>query len=234
MAKVNVYLPDDLEQQVRDAGLSVSALCQSALREAIDRLHGLRTARSVDALRDHAGRGRLTPRLTDVLATAEREAAGRGRQVGALDLLAAVLDHGENLGARALAAAGLELPPAGFLRRRGTPAPGKGDGELSAEARELLAAAFRIALDLRHGHVGTEHLVIAAATDGSATAPTFAALGIDERTLRGHVERLIDNPWSAPPDDAPSTAAPAAWSRIEAELQRLAAEVQRLKDERTP
>lgn len=230
MAKVNVYLPDELERQVREAGLAVSPLCQMALHEAVARLHQLRSATSVEALRAHEGRGRMTPRLAAVIADAEQAGAARGRQVGVLDLIGAILDHGENLGARALAAAGLDLPPAGFLRRRGRPAPAKGKGELSAGARELLASAFRVALDLRHGSLGTEHVVIAAAAEGSPAAPMFAALGIDDRTLRGHVERLLENPWATPAAESGAGAPdPARWARLEAEVQRLAAEIDRLR-----
>lgn len=230
MAKVNVYLPDDLERQVRDAGLSVSPVCQAALREAVERVHALRAASTVGAVRDHDGRGRMTARLVEIVVAAEARAAEQRRQVSVLDLLGAILDHGENLGARALAAAGIELPPAGFLRPKRAAAPDQGRGELAAETRELLAAAFRVALDLRHDHLGAEHVVIAAAADGSPAAMTFRALGVDDRTLRGHVERMIENPWADPaPAPAPD---PALWSRLEAEVQRLATEVERLKDDR--
>jgi post-segregation antitoxin (ccd killing protein) len=35
MARVNVYLPDDLAEQARDAGLNVSGLTQEAVRRAL-------------------------------------------------------------------------------------------------------------------------------------------------------------------------------------------------------
>lgn len=35
MARVSVYLPDDLAKEARDAGLNVSALTQSALRATL-------------------------------------------------------------------------------------------------------------------------------------------------------------------------------------------------------
>lgn len=35
MARINVYLPDDLAQQAKDAGLNVSGLTQEALRSAL-------------------------------------------------------------------------------------------------------------------------------------------------------------------------------------------------------
>lgn len=37
MARVNVYLPDDLAEEVRAAGLNVSALTQEALRSELRR-----------------------------------------------------------------------------------------------------------------------------------------------------------------------------------------------------
>jgi len=35
MARVNVYLPDDLADQAKDAGLNVSSLTQDAVRSAL-------------------------------------------------------------------------------------------------------------------------------------------------------------------------------------------------------
>lgn len=39
MGKVNVYLPDELEKQVRAAGISISPVCQTALQSEVER-HG--------------------------------------------------------------------------------------------------------------------------------------------------------------------------------------------------
>ena len=230
MAKVNVYLPDELEREVREAGLAISPLCQTALREALDRLAALRSRHVGRAdLAAHGGRGRFTPRLRAVLEAAETEAAGRGRQVGALDLLGAVLDHGENLGARVLAAAGVELPGPGF-RRSGRGGPAKGRGELSTEARDVLARAFSLALELRHDHVGTEHVVLALAGEEGPAGAMFGALGLDERALRRHVERLIENPWSVTaPADGTAPADHPTLDRLEEEVHRLAAEIARLR-----
>ncbi len=38
MPKINIYLPDDLAERVRNANLSVSAVCQGALREELERM----------------------------------------------------------------------------------------------------------------------------------------------------------------------------------------------------
>lgn len=45
MARVNVYLPDDLAERARLAGLNVSGLTQAAIRQAL-------AARAVDAWLD--------------------------------------------------------------------------------------------------------------------------------------------------------------------------------------
>lgn len=41
MARVNVYLPDDLVERVRAAGLNVSNVAQTALRRELDRRRSL-------------------------------------------------------------------------------------------------------------------------------------------------------------------------------------------------
>lgn len=51
MARVNVYLPDDLAEEVRRAGLNVSGLTQDALRSA---LAERRTRAWLDGLRRRA------------------------------------------------------------------------------------------------------------------------------------------------------------------------------------
>jgi len=214
MGKVNVYLPGDLEQSVRDAGLSVSPICQTALRDALDRLGALRTE----------GRGSFTPRLDEVLDRARHAAADAGREVAPEDIFGAIVEHGENLGARALTTMGIDLP---------APKPGRaarGDaGVLGAAARDLLASGLRIALEMRHPRVGTEHVVIALASPDSPLAPMFEALGIEPGALRRQVDRLISNPWTA------QTTSPVAdlltLERLDAAVRELAAEVAELKNQ---
>ena len=104
MGKVNVYLPDDLERAVRDAGVPISSVCQTALQAAVD---AVSTIRSSGELAD----AHLTPRLRAILAT---------RPATALELLGAIILHGENLGARVLADLGVELPPARTLKAKRT------------------------------------------------------------------------------------------------------------------
>lgn len=212
MGKVNVYLPDELERSVRDAGLSVSAVCQTALREALDRLGALRQ----DA------RGSFTTRLDEVIDRARGKAAAGGREVSPEDLLGAIVEHGENLGARALAMMGVDLPE---------PVPSKASGQagdLGPAVREVLAEAFRVSLDMRHPRIGTEHVVVALASPESPLSAMFALLGIEPGALRRQVERLLANPWTtqtSTPDTDLMTI-----ERLDAAVQELSAEIRRLKD----
>jgi post-segregation antitoxin (ccd killing protein) len=52
MARVNVYLPDDLAMSAREAGINVSAVTQQALRTALARSH---TDRWLERLNDRPG-----------------------------------------------------------------------------------------------------------------------------------------------------------------------------------
>jgi ATP-dependent Clp protease ATP-binding subunit ClpC len=220
MGKVNVYLPDDLERSVREAGLSVSPICQTALRDAVER---------IGALRSH-GHGPFTPRLDEVVDRARRNASAAGREVAPEDLFGAVVEHGENLGARALTMMGVDLPAPRPGDAAGGASAGAPAGELGAAAREVLASGYRIALEMRHPRVGTEHVVIALASPDSPLAPMFLALGIEPVALRRQVERLIANPWTT--QTTPPVADLLTIERLDAAVQELAAEVQRLKHPR--
>ena len=204
MGKVNVYLPDELEAAVRDAGLAISPICQAALRDAVDEVHRIRST----------GRGGYTVELTAVLD--EVTATARG-PVDALELAGGVLRHGDCTGARVLTALGVELPTPEAARR--TPAAER--GALTDDALDVLAAAYRLALELRHPAVGTEHVVLALPGHSPFFADLFAALGIDDRALR---QQLARHRAEQTTDDV--------VERVERELGRLAAEVARLKRDR--
>lgn len=216
MAKVNVYLPDDLEREVRDAGLSISPICQQALRQSLDRLAGVRAG--------DAARGRLTPRLAAIIEDAKAARAAIGRKLAGDDLLCFIMKHGQNLGARALAMLDVDLPDPALQPPSKL---AKGEGELDGAAQDLLVDAYKVALDMRHDHVGTEHVVIAVAEGEGIHAQMLHALGVTPRNLRAQVEKLIANPWTnermAPEPD------PTLLDRLGAEVQRLASELGRLR-----
>src|SRR5215831_15043214 len=106
MPKINVYLPDDLADAVKDAGVPVSAVCQRALEQAV---------RRVSAVRDISGRppgdqimaptSAFTARAVTILEAASAEAADDG--LAALDsahLLRALVSDQESIAVRVLAA----------------------------------------------------------------------------------------------------------------------------------
>jgi len=211
MGKINVYLPDDLEAEVKGTGLAVSAVCQAALRSAVDRIVGARAG--------DPARGAFTPRLAAIL----DKRRNQGRPVEAHDVVCGIIKHGENLGARLLTSFGVELP-----EPDPTPADG-GDAELTDGARHLLEAAARLALELRHDQVGTEHVVIAAAEGADPLhADMYRALGVTPRLLREQLDRFLANPWTtATVEPEPDQG---FLRKLEAELHRLADEVQELKE----
>ena len=210
MGKVNVYLPDDLERAVRDAGVPVSSVCQTALQEAVD---AMSTIRSSGELAD----AQLTPRLRAILAT---------RPTTALELLGAIILHGENLGARVLADLGVELPSPRAAKPASKRSGPASTAVATPEVRAVLAGAYRAALELQHNYLGAEHVVIALANTDSPTASLFAALGLDEKAVRTRVVRLLTNPWRA---DATPAEPPDRLDRFEAELQRMMAELAELR-----
>src|SRR5579863_8617821 len=108
MPKINVYLPDALASAVKAAGVPVSAVCQAALSDAVERIG--RTRKAIAALRDPAtpaailqriGEGtrrRMTPRLVAALRVAALDPDGQARTaVSSLGLLRGLLDDGDNL-----------------------------------------------------------------------------------------------------------------------------------------
>ncbi|MGH9104018.1 MAG: type II toxin-antitoxin system CcdA family antitoxin [Acidimicrobiales bacterium] len=71
MARVNVYLSDDLAEEARAAGLSVSGILQEALRRE---LAGRRTTAWLETIRDLPRSGVTHDEAIDALDTARAEA----------------------------------------------------------------------------------------------------------------------------------------------------------------
>src|SRR5580700_6600570 len=143
MPKINVYLPDDLAAAVRAAGIPVSPVCQRALADAVRAVSGIRAAiemiRAADfdpAAHPEIGErlsSRITARLDEILGLARQLGGG---QAGSADLLAALLDHGSNLGVLLLEA--IDIAPDEVRGRLGQVAD-----TASAEAGEFTHEAWR-------------------------------------------------------------------------------------------
>lgn len=77
MTRVNVYLPDDLAQQARAAGLNISGVAQEALRGALRRSE---TDRWLDGLDAGPRLGVVHERVIEALDGARSELDARARR----------------------------------------------------------------------------------------------------------------------------------------------------------
>ncbi|WP_329571073.1 Clp protease N-terminal domain-containing protein [Kitasatospora sp. NBC_01266] len=182
MPKINVYLPDELAEAVKEAGLSVSPICQRALEQAVRRVTAIRetVAHDLGDLGESGGLARFTARSRTVLRLAAERAGAEGApNVGTGHLLAGLLAEGGNLALQvlgaleispgqltdALARTGLAGEPGG--RSPGAPPAPDGTGQSAARALRLsgpAAAAVELtvneAIGLGHNYVGCEHLLL--------------------------------------------------------------------------
>ncbi len=117
MPKINVYLPDELAEAVKETGLPVSAICQRALEQAVSRVTAIRET----SLAELSGADLeerfplMTGRSRTVLGLAvERARAGARASVGSGDLLGGMIQEGSNLAMHVLQA--LEIEPALCIR----------------------------------------------------------------------------------------------------------------------
>ncbi|MFI5496232.1 Clp protease N-terminal domain-containing protein [Actinoplanes sp. NPDC051859] len=186
MPKINVYLPDELAEAVRAAGLPVSAICQRALEQAIRRITTIR--QTVLGELDAAELTDRLPQFTARTVTAVSLAVQRARETSAGTvttghLLHGVLAEGGNLALRILSA--LEMDPAA-ITAPDDPEPGGGEGlRFSTAAANVVELTVAEAVALGHNYVGCEHLVIAlAAEPDGAAGRTLRELGVDAKTTR--------------------------------------------------
>jgi ATP-dependent Clp protease ATP-binding subunit ClpC len=201
MPKINVYLPDDLADAVRDTGVPVSAICQRALSDAVRRITTIRQTALTDlddAGWDPATLSAFTGRATTVLSLAIDRARDTGAPtVGTAHLLHGLLAEGTNLALQILTA--LEIDPrriAAALAEEDHAeenAAGAGGGlHFSAAAATALELTVADAMGLGHNYVGCEHLLLGlcAEPDGVAGRALRAA-GADPRGTRRAVTAAL-------------------------------------------
>lgn len=193
MPKINVYLPDDLAEAVRDSGLPVSAICQRALEEAVRRVTMIRQTAlgDLDAEQLAAMLPSFTGRAVTVLSLAINAARDAGApNVGTGHLLRAMITEGENLALRVLRA--MEIEPA-TLRWAEKDEPGGGAGlRYSTPAANALEMPIAEATAMGHNYVGCEHLLIglAAEPDGIA-GRVLREAGADAKSVRRAVSAAV-------------------------------------------
>lgn len=253
MPKINVYLPDELAEAVKESGLPVSAICQRALETAVRRISGIREA----ALNDQAGEdpaGRLahftTRARTSVKLAVEHARTQGAAAVGTEHLLAGLLDEGGNLALQVLQV--LEIEPQALRRELDrTPAAAAATAVPEGEGTEPLrfspgaAAALELAvgesLALNHNYIGCEHLLLGlvAEPDGRGGS-VLRALGAEQRLTRRAVSAALAGyqylhaqttarAATAAPAALPADAAQKLAGAIQAQLRPLIERLDRLE-----
>jgi ATP-dependent Clp protease ATP-binding subunit ClpC len=201
--KINVYLPDDLADAVKEMGVPVSAICQRALEASVRRVTAIRQATLGQVhLDDSAGRlAHFTAKARTAVGLAVRSAhAGGSAVVGTEHLLAGLLAEGTNLalvivtsmeiepGAirAALAAAGVTFPTPGRPEPAGAGTGESGGGlRFSGPAANALELAVTEAVGLGHNYIGCEHLLLGLATEAEGTGgAVLRGLGAEPRPVR--------------------------------------------------
>jgi len=227
MPKINVYLPDDLAESVKDSGVPVSAICQRALEQAVRRVTAIRAVAlgDLDAGDLTARLPNLTERTRTVLRLAVKRAREQGApEVGTEHLLGGLLAEGGNLGLQVLQV--LEIQPSQLTREleRVTPASGTGETprRFSGPAANALELTATEAIGMQHNYVGCEHLLVALALepDGAAGA-ALRALGADARAVRRTVSAAVAGYAHLRAQAAPAGLSAAVRKEIEPLIRRI-------------
>jgi ATP-dependent Clp protease ATP-binding subunit ClpA len=195
MPKLNVYLPDDLAESVKETGLPVSAICQRALEQSVKRVSAIRAAVLGDltGADPTVGLTQFTQRARDVLKLAITAARDRGAaEVGTRDLLSGMLTEGANLALHVLRS--IDVDPQHVLRDLGRleSAGGGAATRMSVTAANALELTVVEALTLGHNYVGCEHLLLGlvAEPDGAA-GQVLRTLGVEQRSVRQAVSAML-------------------------------------------
>lgn len=213
MPKINVYVPDELAEAVKEAGIPVSAVCQRALETAVRRVTAIRAAvvRPSSGLEASNRLTHFTDRAREVVRLAGQAARDESAaEVRTEHLLHGILAEGGNLAIRVLGAMDIELgqisreldrhketssaeAPAAPVDTEGvTTATEEGDLRIGSQAAAALELAVTEATSLGHNYVGCEHLLLGliAEPDG-AGGQILRNLGAELRLTRRAVEAAI-------------------------------------------
>ncbi|GAA1591823.1 Clp protease N-terminal domain-containing protein [Actinoplanes couchii] len=195
MPKINVYLPDDLAEAVRDTGLPVSPICQRALEHAVRRITTIRQAALTDLDPERIAEQlpTFTTRLITVISLAARRATESGTSaVTTGDLLHGVLTEGQNLALRLLNS--MDVAPSSLIAPAvAEPAAADGTLRFSSSAAVALELTVGEAIGLGHNYVGCEHLLIglAAEPDGAA-GELLRSRAVDGKAARRTVAAALE------------------------------------------
>ncbi|GGS76293.1 hypothetical protein GCM10010156_38810 [Planobispora rosea] len=236
MPKVNIYLPDELAEAVKDVGVPVSAVCQRALEQAVRRITAIRQTALGELGSDDLSERlpQFTARARAVIKMAIDQArADAAPNVGTGHLLAAMVTEGQNLALHVLRA--IEIDPAQARRdlERQTPPEEEGGGEgssahFSRPAAGALELAVTEATALGHNYVGCEHLLIGLVSEPDGVAgQVLRALGAEPRLTRRAVTAALAGYVHLRAQTVPTTGTAAGGAAGADPMQALAAAVRR-------
>ncbi|MEV4317291.1 Clp protease N-terminal domain-containing protein [Actinocrispum sp. NPDC049592] len=205
MPKINVYLPDDLAEAVKQTGVPVSAICQRALESSVKRVAAMRALTLSDL-----GEGPKLERFTERAKTALRLGieAAHG-EVGTEHLLHGLITEGTNLALQILRV--MEIQPASL-----TVSLPDGEGSatrFTSAAANALELAVTEAITLGHNYIGCEHMLLGLVAEPEGDGgQVLRAAGVDMKSVRAAV-----------------TAATAGYAHLRAQASPLDALVKRIE-----
>jgi ATP-dependent Clp protease ATP-binding subunit ClpC len=165
MPKINVYLPDELADAVKELGLPVSPICQRALESVVRRVQSIETSGKLDLTADDptAKLENFTERARAAVRLAIKHAKDSGAPTITTEhLLAGVLDAGPNMALEVLRS--LEIEPddvrEDLANRPVATADGEAAQQLDPTTTDALKLALREAITFAHNYIGCEHLLL--------------------------------------------------------------------------
>lgn len=187
MPKVNVYLPEDLYERVKNSKLPISAICQTALAEALDDIDGVQETTIVRRLswpEDIALDIPIGRHVHEIVMLAYGIAGERGSPtVEAEDIMAAVVDQGDSLVVALLeqhgfAATDLRAEISALTRQVG-PASDIISVRLSHDVREILEKSAEQARTAGAAALLGRHLFFVIAEEKGPMGQLIRRLGVD-------------------------------------------------------
>jgi len=251
MPKINVYLPDELAEAVKEAGVPVSAVCQRALEQAVRRVTSIReTTLGTSGLDDLTARlAHFTPRAREAVKLSVEQARVLGAtEVGTEHLLGGILAEGSNLALHVLGALEIDLEE---VRRRldrlGPGAPASATENTSSEADLAFGGSAAAALEmtvteatsLGHNYVGCEHLLLGLITEpDGAAGRILRELGAEHRLTRhattaalaGYVHLRAQTQAATTSPALPAEVASALSAAVREELRPILLRLERLEE----